>query len=199
MRLSLGVGYAVLFFIVCIVLSVMVSAVKKEPFTSMEQYSRSDVIPYRNIYETDCVRLYGEDIKNKSSFDNYHVERDSNDKYYLNGIPLDKMPRTLENCRRIYEFIQNSEKEASGSVNTTQGVVDLPAVQTNKLKTLDGLAKLCEDSYGVDVPVDTMPYTYYVDRDGRGVLNGTSLDKMRMTRENCRVIRYANTKVPTNF
>jgi len=173
----------------------MVSAVKKEPFT--EQYSRADVIPYRNIYESDCVRLYGKDIKNKSSFDNYHVERDSNDKYYLNGVPLEMMPRTLENCRRIYEFIQNSEKEASGSAaNTTQGVVDLPAVQTNKLKTLGGLARLCEDSYGVDVPVDNMPYTYYVDRDGRGFLNGTPLDTMRMNRENCRVIRYANTKVP---
>ena len=191
--------YVVVFFMACILLSFFVSAVKKEPFSALppmkERYSRSDVIPFRNIYETECVRLHGNDIKDKSYFDNYKVERDTEGKYYLNGVPLDKMPRTIENCRRIYEFIQNSEKEASDSATADARVVELPSVEKDALKRLDGLARLCEDSYGVDVSIDNMPYTYYTDRDGRGFLNGTPLDEMRITRENCRVIRSANTKV----
>ena len=193
------VAYVFLFLLVCVLFSLGVSYSRSERFIDIpkELYSKMDVIPYRNIYDTDCKQLYTTDTLHATPFDYYKVERDSEGVYYLNGVPLTSMPRTVKNCRRIHEFIRNSEKEASAEhdPDSDPRTVELTPPPTNPVKTIQGLADLCVHNYGMAPSVENVPYTYYTSTEGKAFLNNVPLDEMKMNRENCRVVQYADSQL----
>ena len=123
-------------------------------------------------YQKYCLPKYGE-LRDLIEFDNYILEKDQNNVQYFNGISIDKLELTKENCRRLEEYTKNQK-------NTNKS--------SDKPLSIENLYNECLEKYNVQND-KVSGYNYYLSRDGKYYLNNEPLERINLTSNNCRIIQ----------
>lgn len=129
-----------------------------------------DAIP--KYYKKYCLPKYGE-LRDTIEFDNYIVEKDQNNIQYFNGISIDKLEITKENCRRLEEFTKNQKNTNNSS---------------DKPLSIENLYNECLQKYNVQNN-KVNGYNYYLSKDGKYYLNNEPLERIKLNSNNCRIIQ----------
>ena len=153
-------------------------SVKKElvPEININPKDKNAIHKY---YENYCLPKYGE-LRDTVPFDNYTIEKDDKNVQYFNGVPINKLELSKENCRRIEEYKKNKKVNDNNEIDI-------------KPLSIDNLYDECLKKHSVqDQKVGA--YNYYLSRDGKYYLNNEPLERITLTKENCRIIQDINTK-----
>jgi hypothetical protein len=142
---------------------------EKQPKINIDPKDKDAILTY---YKNYCLPKYGE-LRDTVPFDNYKVEKDENNIQYFNGISIDKLELSKENCRRIEEYKKN-EKSVNKSIE--------------KPLSIDNLYSECLNKYSVQNK-KVGAYNYYLSRDGKYYLNNEPLERIKLNSDNCRIIQ----------
>lgn len=124
-------------------------------------------------YRNYCLPKFGE-LRDSVPFENYLIETDENGFYTLNGVLINKIKIDKENCRRLEEYTKNK-----AHINGDD----------NKPLSIDTLYDQCLVQYNELGRCKKEGYNYYLSRDGKYYLNNEPLERVKLTRPNCEMIR----------
>ena len=146
-------------------------AAKEEVLQDIDPKSRDSL---DKTYRNYCLPKFGE-MRDKVPFDKYLIETDENGQYTLNGTIINKIRIDNGNCRRLEEYTKNKP-----------GLKD---VNGNKPINIDTLYDQCLIEYDQLGRCKKDGYNYYLSRDGKYYLNNEPLDRIKVTRANCEMIK----------
>lgn len=123
-------------------------------------------------YKNYCLPKFGE-LRDTVQFDNYIVEKDQNNVLYFNGTPINKLELNKANCRRIEEYHKNQK-----NINQSN----------EKPLSIENIYNECLRKYSVQNN-KSGPYNYYISKDGKYYLNDEPLERIKLNKDNCRIIQ----------
>ena len=141
--------------------------------------NRPDINPknkdsIENTFKRYCQPKFGNSLKD-IPFDNYTIETDENGNYLLNGTIINKIEINKNNCRRIEEYIKNQSMQ---NINNNNENLSIDNLYSQCLVEYNDLGKTKKDGYN-----------YYLSRDGKYYLNNEPLDRIKLTKMNCEIIK----------